>query len=329
VLISAERPVDQQWHRVGRLIVAMTDHAQGDPGEPLLVRRYLHSPVRGGAATRTDVRSPAGDYPAAEPPLTPATPTVYGTPRKRRRPVAVAAAGAVAAVGLASAGYLVFAPDDASDRAPWQAGALPPVVPSASPSAGALATPENAFGGEPTVAPTATGTSAPTPAGKRTATPSGEKPARKATQAPETEKTTTPAGTRGPLLLAPAPQRAAERSGRITADDGRCLDLFGNNPADGNRIQVFTCNNTPAQTFTLATDGTLRVRDKCADVSRMGTVRISGCGDRGVTRWQVGRNGTLTSASSGNCLTRPPTGRSSVWVVRCSGTPAQRWQLPG
>ncbi|MFG1603337.1 ricin-type beta-trefoil lectin domain protein [Actinoplanes sp. NPDC049265] len=320
---------------MGRLIGAMTDQAQGDPGAPLLVRRYLHSPVRGGAATRTDVRWPAGEYPSAaataEAPLTPSTPTVYGTPRRRRHPVALAAAGAVAAAGLAAAGYVVFAPDDSSERAPAQAGALPLVAPSASPSAGSVAEPENAFGGEPTAAPTSTSTS--TPAGRRTATPAGEKPARKATRVPAPEKaatTSAPAGARSPLLLAPpAPQRVASRTGRITADDGRCLDLFANNPADGNRIQVFTCNNTPAQSFTLATDGTLRVRDKCADVSRMATVRVTGCGDRGVTRWQVGGNGTLTSASSGNCLTRPPAGRSSVWVVRCSGSAAQRWQLPG
>ncbi|MEV6632868.1 RICIN domain-containing protein [Actinoplanes sp. NPDC051470] len=156
-----------------------------------------------------------------------------------------------------------------------------------------------------------------------------EKPAEQPARTPSTPATTAPAteGAKNPLLLAPPPAPAA-RTGRITADDGRCLDLFANNPADGNRIQLFTCNGTSAQTFTLATDGTLRVRDMCADVSRWAMVRITGCGDRDVTHWRVGGNGTLTSASSGRCLTRSAAGRESVAMTRCSGSAAQKWALP-
>jgi hypothetical protein len=73
----------------------------------------------------------------------------------------------------------------------------------------------------------------------------------------------------------------------------------------------------------------LRVRDKCADVSWRSSVRIDDCADRGITRWRVGDNGTLASTSTGRCLTRPPAGRESVQMSRCSGTAAQRWTLPG
>lgn len=333
----------------------MSDHGQGDLGEPLLVRRYLHTPVRGGAATQTDVRWPAGAaHPAVVsreelPAVLPAAePVLYGTPPappRRRRAVVLAAAGAVAAAGLATAGYTLFAPDDSTGRAPLIAGAQPPALPS--PSEGAVAAPEKPAEAEPPTAGPATengggsGTengggsdTEGTPEQTRTATPRGEsvqeKPAGPPAGTPGTPATTAPAteGAKNPLLLAPPAPAPAARTGRITADDGRCLDLFANNPADGNRIQVFTCNGTSAQTFTLATDGTLRVRDMCADVSRRATVRITGCGDRDVTRWRAGGNGTLTSASSGRCLTRPAAGRESVAMTRCSGSAAQKWALP-
>ncbi|GLY97804.1 ricin-type beta-trefoil lectin domain protein [Actinoplanes sp. NBRC 103695] len=332
----------------------MTDLEQGDGSEPLLVRRYLHSPVRAAATTHADVRWPAAAYSAATtstvaPPQEPvhfvAAPAIYGSPPpKRRRGVVLAAAGAVAAAGLATAGYVVFAPSEPGDRI---VGALPQAAPSTSPPAGALAEPDASGDDAPTgetTQPAAPDDAAPGdsaeqgddtgPASPRqgTSTTTPATPGSPAGAAPGRPTSATPTQqTKAPLLLAPPPAAAAPvaRTGRIVADDGRCLDLFANNPADGNRVQVFTCNGTPAQNFTLATDGTLRVRDKCADVTRRAAVRITGCGDRDVTHWRIGSNGTLTSASSGRCLTRPPAGRESVQTSQCSGSATQRWTLPG
>ncbi|GAA3338074.1 hypothetical protein GCM10020358_16830 [Amorphoplanes nipponensis] len=100
---------------------------------------------------------------------------------------------------------------------------------------------------------------------------------------------------------------------------------------DDNHIQVFTCNDTAAQRWTVAADGTLRVMGKCAVAADDGTVRITGCDGRPAAQWRAGGNGTLLQLATGDCLTDPGSGTRSGTGVRiedCSGAERQRWQLP-
>jgi hypothetical protein len=123
---------------------------------------------------------------------------------------------------------------------------------------------------------------------------------------------------------------AVARTGTVRGQNGLCLDLNGGVPVADNHVQVFTCNQTVAQTWTLATDGTLRVVGMCALVVGDNTVHIVACDGRTTAQWRVA-NSTLINASDGKCLTDPSAGRQSgagVVLTICGGSAAQRWSLP-
>ena len=119
--------------------------------------------------------------------------------------------------------------------------------------------------------------------------------------------------------------------GVIRAGGNLCLDLNGGVPADGNHVQVFDCNNTVAQRWTLAADGTLRVVGRCAQVTADATVHIIGCDTRSAAQWRAGPDRTLVNLATSTCLTDPANGTrpaTGVLVAACTGAPNQQWTLP-
>ncbi len=60
-------------------------------------------------------------------------------------------------------------------------------------------------------------------------------------------------------------------TGQITGYQGLCLDDRSASTADANPIQVYTCNGTTAQQWTVESNNTLQVLGKCLDVSGAGT----------------------------------------------------------
>src|ERR1700745_295306 len=60
-------------------------------------------------------------------------------------------------------------------------------------------------------------------------------------------------------------------TGPITGYEGLCLDDRGASTADFNPIQVYTCNSTNAQQWTVASGNTLQVLGMCLDVNGAGT----------------------------------------------------------
>src|SRR5437016_1346896 len=70
----------------------------------------------------------------------------------------------------------------------------------------------------------------------------------------------------GIVVLAPRTSAFAA-TGAITGFGGKCVDVSGANNANGTRVQLWTCNGTNAQSWTLGTDGTIRALGKCLDVS--------------------------------------------------------------
>jgi ricin-type beta-trefoil lectin protein len=131
-----------------------------------------------------------------------------------------------------------------------------------------------------------------------------------------------------PAGLAPSP--TADRTGTIGGRNNLCLDLNGGVPVDDNHVQVFDCNGTDAQRWTLAADGTLRVVGKCALVVGDGTVHIVSCDGRTTARWRIAGR-TLVNAANARCLTDPAAGTragAGVTVTRCSGSAEQSWNLP-
>ncbi|XVU22211.1 ricin-type beta-trefoil lectin domain protein [Actinoplanes sp. CA-054009] len=123
---------------------------------------------------------------------------------------------------------------------------------------------------------------------------------------------------------------AAERVGAVRGQNGVCLDLIGGVPFDGNHVQVFECNRSAAQTWTIASDGTLRVAGKCALVVGDRSVEIVSCDGRTTAQWRISGQLVINAAENG-CLTDPSGGRwSGSWVKvgDCDGSAKQRWSLP-
>ncbi|MGC0313247.1 ricin-type beta-trefoil lectin domain protein [Kitasatospora acidiphila] len=112
-----------------------------------------------------------------------------------------------------------------------------------------------------------------------------------------------------------------------------CLDDFHSSGADGNPVDIYGCNGTNAQSWTIGSDGTVRVLGKCLDVVGGGTtngtkVDISTCNGSGTQVWKTATNGSLVNQQSGLCLDDPAsttTQGTQVQIYGCNGTNAQKW----
>ncbi|MFE0461637.1 ricin-type beta-trefoil lectin domain protein [Kitasatospora sp. NPDC058965] len=126
------------------------------------------------------------------------------------------------------------------------------------------------------------------------------------------------------------------RTGQVVGYGGLCLDDRSASSANFNPVQVYTCNGTAAQQWTVGSDATLRVLGKCLDVNGGGTadgtaVDLYDCNGTGAQVWQPQANGALLNPQSGKCLddtgwsTTPGT---QVQIWSCSGNANQKWNLP-
>ncbi|MEU8383379.1 family 16 glycosylhydrolase, partial [Streptosporangium sp. NPDC048865] len=67
------------------------------------------------------------------------------------------------------------------------------------------------------------------------------------------------------------PNGGGGRTGQITGIGGKCVDVAGASSANGTPVQLYDCNGTAAQQWTLGTDGTVRALGKCLDVTAAST----------------------------------------------------------
>ena len=124
-------------------------------------------------------------------------------------------------------------------------------------------------------------------------------------------------------------------SGPITGYEGLCLDDRSASTADFNPIQVYTCNGTDAQDWTVNSNGTLTVLGNCLDVDGAGTangtiVDLYPCNGTGAQSWVHESNGELVNTNSGKCLDDTGYGGSGtqVQIWACADTSNQQWNLP-
>jgi chitinase len=124
-------------------------------------------------------------------------------------------------------------------------------------------------------------------------------------------------------------------SGPITGYEGLCLDDRSASTADFNPIQVYTCNGTNAQDWTVNSNGTLTVLGNCLDVDAAGTtngttVDLYPCNGTGAQSWVHESNGELMNTNSGKCLDDTGYGGSGtqVQIWTCDDTSNQQWNLP-
>jgi beta-glucosidase len=124
-------------------------------------------------------------------------------------------------------------------------------------------------------------------------------------------------------------------TGPITGYEGLCLDDRSASTALLNPIQVYTCNGTTAQSWTVASGNTLQVLGMCLDVDAAGTangtlVDLYTCNGTAAQVWQPQSNGELLNPNSGKCLDDTGYGGSGtqVQIWTCGDTSNQQWNLP-
>ena len=106
-------------------------------------------------------------------------------------------------------------------------------------------------------------------------------------------------------------------------------------PRTVNPIQVYTCNGTTAQQWTVASGNTLQVLGSCLDVTAAGTangtlVELYTCNGTAAQVWQPQSNGELLNPNSGKCLDDTGYGGSGtqVQIWACADSSNQQWTLP-
>ncbi|GIH15244.1 glycoside hydrolase family 16 protein [Rugosimonospora africana] len=123
-------------------------------------------------------------------------------------------------------------------------------------------------------------------------------------------------------------------AGRITGLGGKCVDVAGASTTNGTKVQLYDCNGTAAQQWTVGSDGTVRALGKCMDVAAAGTangakVQLYDCNGTNAQKWT--RSGSqFINTGSGKCL--DATDQSSangnqlqIWT--CTGAANQQWSV--
>jgi chitinase len=125
-------------------------------------------------------------------------------------------------------------------------------------------------------------------------------------------------------------------TGPVTGYGGLCVDVRGASSANFTAVQVYTCNGSGAQQWTVAAGNTLQALGKCLDVNAAGTsngatVDLYDCNGTGAQVWVPQSGGALLNPQSGKCLddtgwsTTPGT-QLQIWS--CTGSANQSWALP-
>ncbi|MER8182322.1 family 16 glycosylhydrolase [Kitasatospora sp. NPDC094015] len=117
-------------------------------------------------------------------------------------------------------------------------------------------------------------------------------------------------------------------TGSLTGLAGKCLDVNAAATANGTKVQLYGCNGTPAQRWTVGTDGTIRALGKCLDVNAAGTadgtrVQLWDCNGTGAQQWSYNpTTHDVVNPPANKCL--DITGNNAA-----DGTPAQLWTCTG
>ena len=134
--------------------------------------------------------------------------------------------------------------------------------------------------------------------------------------------------------ISPAGSATGTGTGPITGYQGLCVDVRSASSADRTPVQVYTCNNTNAQQWTVASNGTLQALGKCMDVNGAGTangtlVQLYTCNNTVAQVWQPQSNGELLNPNSGRCLDDTSSGGSGtqLQIYDCNDGANQKWTL--
>jgi hypothetical protein len=129
----------------------------------------------------------------------------------------------------------------------------------------------------------------------------------------------------------------AATAGPITGLGGKCVDIAAASSANGTAVQLYDCNGTTAQSWTVGNaDNSMQALGKCMDVAAASTangakVQLYDCNGTNAQKWTVSGK-ALVNTGSGKCL--DATNQSSangnqLQIWSCTGAANQQWTLPG
>ena len=125
-------------------------------------------------------------------------------------------------------------------------------------------------------------------------------------------------------------------TGQITGIGGKCVDVAAAGTANGTAVQLYDCNGSSAQQWTVGSDNTIKALGKCLDVTSAGTangttVQLWDCNGSAAQKWTTNATTNLVNTGSGKCL--DATGNSSangtrlqIWT--CASSANQKWTVP-
>ena len=131
--------------------------------------------------------------------------------------------------------------------------------------------------------------------------------------------------------------------GPLGASSGKCIDNPNNSTTNSTQLSIHTCNNTPAQLFEWAEDGSLKLRpnsstEKCIDNAASNPadgnpIQIYTCNSTPAQKWTMDDSGKIVNPSTGKCLENPgntSTDGTGIVLKTCSavvGYGAQTWAM--
>jgi beta-glucosidase len=119
----------------------------------------------------------------------------------------------------------------------------------------------------------------------------------------------------------------------ITGLAGKCIDVAAASTANGTAVQLYDCNSTDAQNWTVQADASIQALGKCMDVTGGGTadgtkVQLYDCNGTAAQKWTT-TGGRIVNTGSGKCLTATGSANSTqLQIATCSGATGQAWTVP-
>jgi serine protease AprX len=126
-------------------------------------------------------------------------------------------------------------------------------------------------------------------------------------------------------------------TGQVSGFAGKCVDVQNRQNVNGTPIQLYDCNNTPAQYWVLAADGTVQALGKCMDLVYTGTahgtkVHLWDCYPGAPTQqWRVNSARQLVNVAASKCLDVTDgisANGNQLQIWGCAEQDNQRWVPP-
>ncbi|HXR74232.1 serine/threonine protein kinase [Actinocrinis sp.] len=144
-----------------------------------------------------------------------------------------------------------------------------------------------------------------------------------------------PVGSASPSPSASPSATAPVQVTLINARSNTCMDTAGRIFADGTKEDIWSCNGTPAQSWTLTPAGQLTEDGGAYCLDDYGLEKTPGtrvvlwsCNGGANQRWTIQPNGTIVSANAGLCVDVSGKGTNdgtALVLWPCDGSPSQQW----